>query len=163
MGQLAGFAAVALAQEQPERAARLLGAVAAARETSGVARIAYALHADQITAAVRARLGETSFSVAFAAGRALSLAEAVANGIALAAVTEPKAREPRSHRDAFDLTPREQDVLRLLVAGKTDREIADALFVSRRTVTTHTSSLYAKLGVASRTEAATLAIRERLV
>jgi DNA-binding NarL/FixJ family response regulator len=54
-------------------------------------------------------------------------------------------------------------VLRLLVAGKTDREIADALFIGRRTVTTHTSGLYAKLGVSSRTEAAALAIREGLV
>jgi predicted ATPase/DNA-binding CsgD family transcriptional regulator len=163
LGQVAGLAGVALAQEQPERAARLLGAVAAARESSGVARIAHALDADRIAAAVRSRLGEKSFAVAFPAGHALSLAEAVADGIALAAAIESKAETNPPHRDAFGLTPREQDVLRLLVAGKTDREIADALFVSRRTVTTHTSSLYAKLGVASRTEAATLAVRERLV
>jgi non-specific serine/threonine protein kinase len=163
MGQLEGLAGVALAQQQPERAARLLGAVAAARETTGVARIAHAIHADRITTAVRSQLGETSFTAAFASGRTLPLVEAVAEGIALVAATEAIADMASPHQDAFGLTPRELDVLQLLVTGKTDREIAEALFVSRRTVTTHTSSLYAKLGVTSRTEAATLAVRESLV
>lgn len=163
LGQLAGLAGVALSLEQPERAARLLGAVAVAREAAGVGRIAHALHADRITAAVRSRLGETSFAAAFAAGHSMPLAEAVADGLAIAAATESKSGTALPRRSAFGLTPREQDVLRLLVAGKTDREIADALFVGRRTVTTHTSGLYAKLGVSSRTEAAALAIREGLV
>ena len=163
LGQVAGLAGVALAKEQPERAARLLGAVEAARETSGVARIAHALHADRIATAVRARLGETAFATAFAAGRVLPLAEAVADGLVLAASLQSKAATTPSPRDAFSLTPRQRDVLRLLVAGKTDREIADALFIGRRTVTTHTSGLYAKLRVASRTEAAALAVREGLI
>ena len=59
--------------------------------------------------------------------------------------------------DPFGLTPRELDVLRLVVAGRTNAEIAEALFVSRRTVTTHVSHLYAKLGVASRAEDIALA------
>jgi DNA-binding NarL/FixJ family response regulator len=163
LGQLAGLAGVALSQEHPERAARLLGAVAAARQAAGVGRIAHALHADRITAAVRSRLGETSFVAAFAAGHSMPLAEAVADGLAIAAATELKTGTALPCRSAFGLTPREQDVLRLLVAGKTDREIADALFIGRRTVTTHTSGLYAKLGVSSRTQAAALAIREGLV
>jgi DNA-binding NarL/FixJ family response regulator len=54
-------------------------------------------------------------------------------------------------------------VLRLLVQGKTDREIAEALFITRRTVTTHTSHIFAKLQVTSRTEAATYAVRHHLV
>jgi non-specific serine/threonine protein kinase len=163
LGQVAGLAGVALAQEQPERAARLLGAVAAAGETAGVVRIAHALHADRIAAAARARLGEASFAAAFAAGRALSLGDAVADGLALAASIQSQAATIPPRRDAFGLTPRQRDVLRLLVAGKTDREIADTLFIGRRTVTTHTSGLYARLGVASRTEAAALAVREGLV
>jgi predicted ATPase/DNA-binding CsgD family transcriptional regulator len=163
LGQLAGLAGVALAQEQPERAARLLGAVEAARETSGVARITHALLADRITTAVRSRLGETAFTTAFAAGRALPLAEALRDGLALAASLQSQVATIQPRRHAFGLTPRQQDVLRLLVAGKTDREIADALFIGRRTVTTHTSGLYAKLGVAGRTEAAALAVREGLV
>jgi DNA-binding CsgD family transcriptional regulator len=47
-------------------------------------------------------------------------------------------------------------VLRLLAAGRTDREIADALFVSRRTVNSHVANILGKLGVRSRREAAAL-------
>jgi NarL family two-component system response regulator LiaR len=53
--------------------------------------------------------------------------------------------------------------LRLLVQGRSDKEIADALFIGARTAQSHVSSLLAKLGVANRTEAATLAVRENLV
>jgi DNA-binding NarL/FixJ family response regulator len=55
------------------------------------------------------------------------------------------------------------DVLRLLIQGKSDREIAETLFIGTRTVQTHVSNLIAKLGVSNRTEAATLATREQLV
>jgi DNA-binding NarL/FixJ family response regulator len=61
------------------------------------------------------------------------------------------------------LSPREQDVLRLLVDGKTDREIAAALFISPRTVMRHVTNILDKLDVPSRTAAATLAIRRDLV
>jgi DNA-binding NarL/FixJ family response regulator len=56
------------------------------------------------------------------------------------------------------LTPREQEVLGLLAAGKTDREIAEALFVSVRTVEGHVARIFGKLGVRTRTAAATVAI-----
>ena len=61
------------------------------------------------------------------------------------------------------LTARERDVLRLLVAGRTDREIGDTLSISHRTAMTHVSNILGKLGVESRTAAATLAIRDGLV
>lgn len=51
------------------------------------------------------------------------------------------------------LTPREQDVLRLLAEGMADRDIAAALTISRRTVETHVSTILRKLGVANRAEA----------
>jgi LuxR family transcriptional regulator, maltose regulon positive regulatory protein len=52
------------------------------------------------------------------------------------------------------LSRREQDVLRLIAAGLTNSEIADALFISPETVKKHTGSIYGKLGVGNRTEAA---------
>jgi DNA-binding NarL/FixJ family response regulator len=60
------------------------------------------------------------------------------------------------------LTPREVEVLRLLVEGRSNPEIAEALFISLRTVTTHVTNILAKLGAQSRTEAATYAVRRGL-
>jgi two-component system, NarL family, response regulator LiaR len=62
-----------------------------------------------------------------------------------------------------DLTGRERQVLALLAEGLTNAEIADRLVVSLSTVKTHVSSVIAKLGAASRTEAATIAVRQHLV
>jgi DNA-binding NarL/FixJ family response regulator len=57
------------------------------------------------------------------------------------------------------LTRREWEVLQLIAAGWTDRAIADALFISCRTVTTHVTRILRKLGVGSRVGAATYAVR----
>jgi two-component system NarL family response regulator len=61
------------------------------------------------------------------------------------------------------LTVRELDVLRLLVKGLSNREIARDLFISQNTVKNHVRNILEKLHVRSRTEAATLAMRERLL
>lgn len=61
------------------------------------------------------------------------------------------------------LSEREREVLRLVAEGLTDREIADILFVSPRTVTTHVARILDKLGVESRTGAATFAIRQGVI
>ncbi|MEU8303733.1 AAA family ATPase [Actinomadura sp. NPDC048955] len=55
---------------------------------------------------------------------------------------------------AFGLTPRELDVLRLLAGGRTNQQIAAALFISANTVATHVTRILTKLGAASRTQAA---------
>jgi len=55
------------------------------------------------------------------------------------------------------LTPREQEILELLAAGLTNREIAERLVISAETVKKHTSGIYSKLDVSNRTEAATRA------
>jgi DNA-binding NarL/FixJ family response regulator len=62
----------------------------------------------------------------------------------------------------FGLTTREQEVLRLVGAGHSDRKIADALVISPRTVSSHVSNILAKLEVKSRTAAVGLAIRDGL-
>ena len=58
------------------------------------------------------------------------------------------------------LTDREREVLRLVAQGLSNQQIADALVISERTARTHVSNILGKLGVASRTQAALLAIRE---
>jgi DNA-binding NarL/FixJ family response regulator len=61
------------------------------------------------------------------------------------------------------LTSRELEVLSLLAEGRTNREIGEALFISPKTVSVHVTNLLAKLGVAGRVEAATLALRMGIV
>ncbi|WP_435852838.1 ATP-binding protein [Streptomyces vietnamensis] len=73
----------------------------------------------------------------------------------------PAPAEPGE--DGFGLTPREQDVLRLVAAGRTNRQIAEELFISPKTASVHVSNILAKLGVAGRGEAAALAHRLHLL
>ena len=72
-------------------------------------------------------------------------------------VAEPQAAA------AEHLTPRELDVLRLVVEGFANKQIARRLAITEKTVKTHVSSILQKLGVPDRTGAAVLAIRRRLV
>ncbi|MFI9769912.1 AAA family ATPase [Streptomyces sp. NPDC052415] len=67
--------------------------------------------------------------------------------------------EPRPTADILGLTSRERDVLRLVTAGRTNRQIAEELFISPKTASVHVSNILAKLGVAGRGEAAALAHR----
>ncbi|MFN8623909.1 MAG: LuxR C-terminal-related transcriptional regulator [Chloroflexota bacterium] len=61
------------------------------------------------------------------------------------------------------LSPREMEVLRIICEGRTDREIAERLYISERTVHVHVRKVLAKLGVSSRTQAAALAFRQGIV
>ncbi len=63
----------------------------------------------------------------------------------------------------LDLTEREREVLTPMIEGLNNTQIAGSLTVSPSTVKSHVSNILSKLGVASRTEAVTLALRNRLV
>jgi non-specific serine/threonine protein kinase len=155
LGAVAGLAGVALARGQPERAARLLSAVDAARTTTGVGRFAHAAHAARIEQHLRAQLGEATFAAAWTAGRAMTSDEATADALALVAEVEAaaSARQTGGAAKRSELTAREVEVLRLLAAGRTYPQIAEALFLSPATVRTHVQHIYAKLGVGSRHDA----------
>jgi DNA-binding NarL/FixJ family response regulator len=68
-----------------------------------------------------------------------------------------------SHQRIGSLSEREAQVLRLLAAGKTNRAIADELFISEKTVARHVSNIFDKLGVSSRTGATAWAFQHNLV
>jgi DNA-binding NarL/FixJ family response regulator len=61
------------------------------------------------------------------------------------------------------LTKREQDVLLLLVKGHTNKEMADLMFISEKTVKNHLTSIFRKLGVKDRTQAAVYALKNNIV
>jgi predicted ATPase/DNA-binding CsgD family transcriptional regulator/DNA-binding XRE family transcriptional regulator len=164
MGAVAGTAGVSLAVGQPERAARILGAVDAAQEWSGIRRIAHGLHATRLVTETRNQLTAPAFDAAWHEGRGLPYAEAIGEAMAItAAAGEPAAPIPRQVKDSsLDLSPRELEIVRLLAQGCSDKEIAAALFIGVRTVQTHVANVFAKLGVNGRAEAAAIAVRRGL-
>jgi non-specific serine/threonine protein kinase len=154
---LTGLASVVAAQRAPERAAQLFGAAEALRQQIGTSiqawdRAAY----ERALGAVRAALPPETFATARAAGQTLPLATVLAESVA---ETVPSPPHPGI---TAGLTTRENEVLRLLVDGLSDRDIAEALSVIPRTVGGHVTRLLDKLGVESRTAAAVLAVRHGL-
>jgi DNA-binding NarL/FixJ family response regulator len=67
------------------------------------------------------------------------------------------------HIGSEELTPAESNILRMIVGGKSNKEIAFALDISENTVKTHARNIFDKLGVSDRTSAATTAIKRGLV
>ena len=93
------------------------------------------------------------------AGRArIDLGAGRAAAEAAAAPAEAKAANPRAGRDPRTVSPG-VEVLELVAAGRSNREIAEALFISPKTASVHVTHIMDKLGVNSRIEAATIAIR----
>jgi non-specific serine/threonine protein kinase len=140
---LAGVAAA----HAPAQAARLLGATEAIRDAIGApvappARDDY----DRLVASLRTRLGDGACRTAWTVGRSLLIEQAIAEALA---VGPPPASTPNA-----PLTPREQQVARLIADGLTNRQIAAALGIAERTADTHVARLLAKLGVHTRTAAA---------
>jgi non-specific serine/threonine protein kinase len=84
LGALAGLAGVAQARGQPERAARLLGTVDAAREADGLKHVGNWLHAERIMTDTCADLSAAAFNQAWWAGRAVPLEEAITEALAIA-------------------------------------------------------------------------------
>ncbi len=142
----------ALRAESFAEAARLYAASDAGRELMGYPRppIDRPDHVAAV-AALRSSLGDEALATAWSDGAALTLDEAVAYA--------RRARTTRGRPSTgwASLTPTEVDVVGLAADGLTNPQIAARLFMSRNTVKTHLSHIYAKLGVANRTELATVA------
>ena len=76
---------------------------------------------------------------------------------------EPPVYSRRARHGAGVLTDREREILQLIVDGRSNAEIAAALFISEKTVKNHVTNLLRKLGLADRTQAAVYALRHGLV
>jgi predicted ATPase/class 3 adenylate cyclase/DNA-binding NarL/FixJ family response regulator len=130
-------------------AARLFGAADMIRQRMGAVRFKIwdAGYQDSM-AAVRDALGEQDFDGAWAEGAALS------TDAAIAYAQRGRGERKRPTRGWASLTPTERDVVRLVSEGLGNKDIATRLFVSPRTVQTHLTHVYTKLGLTSRVQLA---------
>ena len=132
---------------------------------------------DRDLALLQECLGGEAFSQAWGEGRAMSWEQAVEYAFTITAPTTPTtpdvgespapgAVEPGPVLDGDPevgrLTIREREVARLIVAGRTNREMADALVLSERTVDSHVRNIMAKLEVGARAQIAAWAVRHGL-
>jgi DNA-binding NarL/FixJ family response regulator len=148
-----GIAAIAAMRGNAAAAVRLLNATAAYRISSGaVAPFAERMQIERAWAAVRDRLDDDAIAEAARASQELSLDDLALDALRL--LKRPADVTPLSMLEK--LSAREQEVFTLLTQYLTDREIAERLFLSHRTVERHVGSILEKLGVKNRREAAAL-------
>jgi DNA-binding NarL/FixJ family response regulator len=148
---LDALATLAARADRTSEAVRVLAASDRARDAMAYPRDpVQQLACDTTVPGLRAALGDRAFTEAWAEGARLILDDAVAY------VRRARGIRRRPSTGWGSLTPTELDVVRLVVDGLNNPEIGSRLFMSRGTVKTHLSHIYAKLGVANRTELATL-------
>jgi predicted ATPase/DNA-binding CsgD family transcriptional regulator len=116
---------------------------------------------ERARAAARTHLEEAAFARALTEGRTMTPTQAIAAHKVLPMQTA--RRGTRASTYPAGLTAREVEVLRLVAAGLTDAQVAERLVMSVRTVTTHLTSIYNKLGVSSRAAATRFAVERHLV
>jgi ATP/maltotriose-dependent transcriptional regulator MalT len=156
---IGGLAALAIAEGQPERAARLFGAAEATR-SANPAPIwpAEQFEIDRHTKQLRAQLPDSICGQLWRAGQALTTEAAIT--YALTDSQSASAHKPPSRMGS--LTERERQIAALIAQGATNHMIAEALVLSERTVERHVANMFAKLDVGSRTVIAALAVKEGL-
>jgi DNA-binding CsgD family transcriptional regulator len=152
-----GLAVVLARRADAQRAARLFGAIDTLRARSGFERSPFRnAYLNPAIESLRDEFGTEAFETMRNVGRTMPIEDVIAD--AETAGTFPTV----ARSDITLLTGRELEVLRLLVAGNSDRQIATALSISRRTAATHVANIYRKLDVTSRAAAAAYAVRNGL-
>jgi DNA-binding CsgD family transcriptional regulator len=174
---LEGLASMVAAQEPAGAslvdalwAARLWGAAESLREAIGMPMPpVYRADYERAVASACTQLGGQAFAAAWTEGRTMTPEQAFA---AQGRVTLPQPLSPAlSSTPAVKLAPtypdgltaREVEVLRLVAQGLTDTQIAERLIISPRTVNSHLTSIYSKIGVSSRIAATRYAMENQLV
>ena len=157
-----------LAAGKAELSARILGAVEIARTANNLPLQHHesADHQAIVDGATRA-LGEDRYIASVAKGRWASLDDLTAEVVQSATervndIVSRKPSAPDGFGDHYGLTDREEEVFHLLTRRLSDKEIAEELCISARTVNRHVSNVLAKLNVRTRREAAQMGDRERI-
>ncbi|MGH2551829.1 MAG: LuxR C-terminal-related transcriptional regulator, partial [Thermomicrobiales bacterium] len=154
---ISGMASLTFKDGNAMQAARLYGAVAALREREGITEGWDRREHARRVALVESTLPSEIWATAWTEGTATPLAELLRKPD-----EEPRTVAP-SKNAGHGLTPRELQVLQLIAQGYSNQQIGESLGISRRTAGVHVANLLAKLGVETRTAAATFAIREGLL
>jgi len=173
MGNLvAQFLALAVAVGQADRAARLWGALSAMSEAVSIRPIPLIQAVlDPSLEAARQALGDVRFDAEQLVGRRMSEDEVADEALAIdvpapggpAAPARPPVAPTRLGLSLPDgLSAREAEVLRLIAAGATSKEIAEELVISIHTVEHHITHVYQKIGARGRAEATAYALRRGL-
>jgi DNA-binding CsgD family transcriptional regulator len=176
---LFALAAIAAVAGQPQRAARLFAAAQTLLTILGASlEPADRAESERNLATIRTRLDEKALAAAWAEGQAMTLDQAVAYALNPLPVPEPTSPKPEPPPPAepapaapplapipalAELTTRELELLRLVALGLTNAEIAEKLIISQRTVNSHLTSIYSKLGLTSRSAVMRFAMEHKLV
>jgi DNA-binding NarL/FixJ family response regulator len=153
---------------QPEQGARLFGAAEAITASHRIAIFPRDQPVRERSArTLRQALEEEQLTSAQEAGRSLTITQAVAEALTWLEATAPLFRQAASLATTrlaeHGLTPRELEVLRLVAAGRSNREIAAELFISIPTVKRHLTNVLGKLNLPSRSALNTYAHTHGLV
>jgi DNA-binding CsgD family transcriptional regulator len=148
--------AVAADLQSFEEAARLFAAARAIRDRTGAVWLPFIDQSEGAIAATRAALDAEAFDAAWAEGEAMSVEDAVAYA------QRGRGERKRPSSGWASLTPAELQVVRLVAEGLSNKQIGQRLYVETATVKTHLVHVYAKVGLSSRTELATEAVRRSL-
>ncbi len=166
---LEGLAEVVSVQGEHVWAAQLWGMAAHLRDTLPSPRpMIFQADFERAESRVRNQLGEKLFTVAWEEGHQLSLEQVRHLRGERAFSGEVESGEEmhtvRTHTTSpTELTTREMEVLHLVAEGLTSEQLAERLHISYRTVTTHLTSIYSKLGVTSRATATRFAVEHHLI
>ncbi len=171
------FAEIALTQVKREsvpkrdedfrRAARLFGAAAALRTLIGsTVDLVDVPEYERLLAIVRDQLGLNAFETNWAEGQAMTLEQAIEYTLEATVPHDQKVklgtRRQMTKKEFGGLTPREREAAALVALGMSNREIAEKLVVSERTVESHVANILSKLGFTARTQIAAWAVEKGL-
>lgn len=169
---VANIAILALAIGRPEATLRLFRTATELRESiANPFKSPEREYYERTIDAARARLSVADATTAWDSGSGRSMGEAASDAFAeldeierqLATGVPALSSETAASGNLYGLTTREIEVLRQLVAGRSDREIAEALFISPRTAQGHVAHIFTKLNVSSRTAAVVIALQSGVV
>ena len=155
---------------KPIASVRLLGAATALHESllaKGDASFVYGEHYGRVSKPVRAQLDDATFNAAWNVGYAMTLEQATQYALAEIKIPDtPDASAPSPRqiaKEKFDgLTAREREVAALVAQCKTNRDIADDLVLSERTIEGHVGNILNKLGFNARAQIAAWAVEKGL-